>query len=928
MRTLLWMVGLTASCFAQSPMVLNSIAGGNFFSPPAAGPAISAPLVLPQAVAVDKTGNVFISDEYFLQVYKITPDGNLSLFAGNGASGYSGDGEKAVNAAFSGPSAMAADTAGNLYLADPKNAVIRQVNTQGVISTYAGNPNLNPGAGINGPATSFGFASPDGLATDAAGDLYVADNGQGSRTLLKISPNQNISLISGIFGFHGAPESGPAASTALDTPEGVAVDTIGNVFLVDNSYCGVYEISLALQFSQIGGKNGCGFTGDGSATGEALALPTYLAFGAPGNLYVSDTGNHRIRVIASGRMTTVAGTGVPGYNGDGIAANTAQIDAPEGIAADSAGNVYFAERGGRRVRKIDTQGMIHTIAGVGAALPVGDGGLATSAQLISPVGLVSDGKGTFYIADQSTDTIRKITPDGKIATIAGTGIAGYNGDGIAAKQALLNQPYALALDALGNLYVSDSLNNRVRMITPQGIIQTVAGTGVFGYNGDNMPANTAQLATPGGITFDTQGNLYIAEIDNHRLRKVSNGVITTIAGVNAHTSQVPDTDDGDGQSAAGADFVFLYGVAVDSAGNIYTADQGSLRVRKIGSDGIIRAFAGKTYTSIGNGTGGDGGFASNSILNGASQVAVDAAGDVFITGSDRIREVTTDGLIHTPAGGGTTIAYGNGQIASLVSIGTPRQVWPAPDGTFYLAAESNAAIFHYVTGQISRQGVQNVADLSSPGYISPGEIIVMYGSGLGPATLTGPTFTSSSTAFPTSIAGTQVLFDGVAAPLLYVQSGAIALVVPFEVNSGTTHVQVSVNGTMTNEVDMSVHDYAPAMWPSIVNADGTINSPGNPAHAGDVITFFVTGAGQTSPALTDGQFVNDAMHLLTAKVQALIGNGLGNIVYAGAAPDSLAGQMQIVVQIPANSPLKSNVGVLLLIGGQPVTPLVTSIAVQ
>lgn len=308
-------------------------------------------------------------------------------------------------------------------------------------------------------------------------------------------------------------------------------------------------------------------------------------------------------------------------------------------------------------------------------------------------------------------------------------------------------------------------------------------------------------------------------------------------------------------------------------------------------------------------------------MDGASQVAVDSKANVYITGLDRIREVTTDGIIHTPIGGGSETAAGNGQLATSAGFAAPGQVWPAPDGTVYVAAGNNAAVFQSLTGQISREGVQNVADFSNPGYISPGEIVVMYGNALGPATLTPPTFAPDATAFPTEIAGTQVLFDDTPAPLFYVQSGIIALQVPFEVAQagGVTHVQVSVNGSVTNEVDMHVEADAPGIWKSAVNADGNINSPSSPANRGDVISLYITGAGQTTPPLTDGQFVNDNTHLLNAKVQVLIGNDLPGIIYAGAAPYSVAGQMQIVFRIPDDAPTGGAVPIVMLVGGVPAT---------
>jgi uncharacterized protein (TIGR03437 family) len=912
MRTALLILCSATGIFAQPTPVLETLAGGNTLSFPAnTVSAISATLVSPFGLASDPAGNLYVSDTYLSQVFKITIDGKIAVFAGNGTSGYSGDGGPAAQAELTNPVALALDANGNLYIGDSYWAVIRMVDLRGIIHTFAGNPGaVQPGDG--GPALQARFLSPDGLAVNSAGDVYIADSDPRSDTIREVDTSGIVTKIAGEYGFYGDPGNGLSTVSSLFAPGGLAVDSRGNLYFADTEACGIWQISPSFNMTQFAGDGNCAFDGDGAATGHALDNPAYLTFGSGGNLYVTDVGTQRIRVIGQNQMSTVAGTGAPGYNGDGIPAAKAQLEFPEGIGADSTGNVYFAESYGHRVREIDTQGVIHTVAGVGANLPLGDGGAATSAVLLQAQGIVSDRKGGFYVLDSKTSTVRSISPNGAITTVAGTGLAGYNGDGIPATQAQLYSPFALALDAQGNLYISDSGNNRVRMINAQGIIQTVAGTGAFGFNGDGIPANQAELARPEGITIDPYGDLLICDIDNHRLRIVAGGMIGTIAGNKGQTDQVPPTDSGDGMSALTASFVFLYGVAVDPAGNVYTADEGTNRIRKIGTDGIIRPFAGES----GNvGTTGDGGPATNATLNYPYQIATDGNGNVFISCDDRIREVTTDGIIHTLIGGGSEPQKGSGQIATAVALQfVPYQIWPSPDGSLYIA--DVASVLHYVPGQISREGVQNVANFAGGGTVAPGEIIVMYGSSLGPAALTTPTFTSSPTAFPTSIAGTQVLFDGTAAPLLYVQSGLIALVVPFEVAGKTvTHVQASINGTPTNQVDLGVVPVNPGMWPSAVNADGSINSASNPARAGQVVSFYLSGAGVTNPALSDGQFVEDSTHLLAATVQVTIGGQSVQPVYAGAAPDSIAGQVQITVPIPSGTTPSIAVPVTVTVGG-------------
>ena len=324
----------------------------------------------------------------------------------------------------------------------------------------------------------------------------------------------------------------------------------------------------------IAGTGEFGFSGDGGpATQAQIVAPLGVAVDGAGNLYIADSDNRRIRKVDSaGTITTVAGTGEFGFSGDGGPATQAELYRPYGVAVDGAGNLYIADSDNRRIRKVDSAGTITTVAGTGEFGFSGDGGPATQAQIGYSRGVAVDGAGNLYIADRFR--IRKVDSAGTITTVAGTGEGGFSGDGGPATQAQISAPYGVAVDGAGNLYIADSDNHRIRKVDSAGTITTVAGTGEFGFSGDGGPATQAELYRPRGVAVDGAGNLYIA--DRFRIRKVdSAGTITTIAGTGEGGFS------GDGGPATQAQISAPYGVAVDGAGNLYIADTGNVRIRKV-----------------------------------------------------------------------------------------------------------------------------------------------------------------------------------------------------------------------------------------------------------------------------------------------------------------------------------------------------------
>ena len=450
-----------------------------------------------------------------------------------------------------------------------------------------------------------------------------------------------------------------------------------------------------------------------AATSANLNLPYSVAVDSVGNVYIADTNNHKIRKIdSSGIMTTIAGTGTSGYlaTQDGGAATSAQLNNPEGVAVDSAGNVYIGDYGNHRIRKVDSSGIISTFAGTGTAgyVATQDGGPATAARLNYPKALAVDSAGNVYIADSKNHRIRKINSSGIISSIAGTGILGYvaTQDGGAATAAQLNFPRGVAVDSAGNVYIGDSNNNRVRKVDSSGIISTFAGTGTAGYvaTQDGGPATAAQLNGPYELAVDSAGNVYIADTVNNRIRKVnSSGIITTFAGIAGNGGF-----SGDGGLATAALFNGILGVAVDSAGNVYIADSGNKRVRMVlgpgspANNGNITTIAATITIADTVGYSGDGILATSSKLNNPYGVAVDSAGNVYIadTLNSLIRKITADGKINIFAGLGYD-GYNNpiSIIANSTPIFNPYGMALYSDGSLYFSDNRN-----YIIRKITADG--------------------------------------------------------------------------------------------------------------------------------------------------------------------------------------------------------------------------------
>jgi sugar lactone lactonase YvrE len=400
-----------------------------------------------------------------------------------------------------------------------------------------------------------------------------------------------------------------------------------------------------------------------SATKTEISLVDGIAADNKGNVYIAMRDNNIIsRIDLKGNMTTYVGTGSSGFSGDGGKATEARLNVPAGLAFDKRGNLYIADRSNNRIRKVDTRGIITTIAGTGTAGFSGDGGPATQAQLNLPSGIALDGKGNIFISDRSNNRIRVIDSSGKIRTYAGSGKDGFKGDNGPALKASIDRPFGIALDRKGNLYIADRRNNRVRKVNKQGIITTVAGDGGFFFMGDNGPAYRASVAAPTGVAVDDQGTLYIADRGNNRVRAVdSQGMISTIVGTGQQSYN------GDSEVARDTNLHLPFGVAMNPEGKLLVIDRSHYRIRSVDlKRGTVKTIAGNGHKMF----AGDGGPATGATLSFPHGIAVDKDDNVLISdkGNYRIRKIAPDGIIHTIAGNGIRGNIGDDMPAMEASI--------------------------------------------------------------------------------------------------------------------------------------------------------------------------------------------------------------------------------------------------------------------
>ena len=692
------------------------------------GTAVQARLRVPTSVAVDGAGNLFIADKDNHRIRKVDSSGIITTVAGSGVAGFGGDGGSALNAQLAHPWWIAVDGSGNLFIADSGNYRVRKVDLSGVITTVAGSGERGYG-GDGGPAVQARLDYPTGIATDGAGNLFIADHN--NHRVRKVDPSGIITTVAGTEeGGYGG-DGGPAVQARLQNPTGLAVDDDDNLYIADQYTHRIRMVNPYGVITTVAGSGDSGFSGDGGPAVQArLNYPTGVTVDGAGNLFIADKDNHRIRMVdSSGVIATIVGSGEIGFSGDGGSAVLARLRFPIDVAMDGAGNLFIADHRNDRIRAVNIKlpmepatppvgpttppvgpqptadGTITTLAGNGESgggfgSPAGDGGPAVDAQLDQPEGVATDGAGNVFIADTGWRRVRKVDSSRIISAVAGKGSGGrFDGDGGPAVDAEISKAEDVAADGLGNLYIADTENSRIRMVDSSGTISTIVGPRSVvrtssGFRGDGGPATEARLFRPLGVAVDSSGNLYIADTQNHRIRKVdSSGIITTIAG-SGSTGFGNGGFSGDGGLAVDARLYAPSDVAVDGEGNLYIADLANNRIRKVDASGIITTIAGNGPVGDFGSYGGDGGPATQGQLNYPYSVAVDSGGNLYIADrrNHRVRQVDSSGTITTIAGTGEYGFGGDGGPAVLARLNFPSGLALDTDGNLYIADRDNNRI--------------------------------------------------------------------------------------------------------------------------------------------------------------------------------------------------------------------------------------------
>jgi uncharacterized protein (TIGR03437 family) len=760
-----------------------------------------------------------------------------------------------------------------------------------IIQTVAGSDD----SGDGGSALSAALSQPEGIAVDSTGNVYFAD--AAVHRVRKFTTNGLIQTVAGtgVAGFSG--DGGPASAALLNQPYGLAFDASGNLYIADLGNARVRKVGTdgTIQTVAGGGTLPATSTGQGGpATSTQLAQPRDVALGADGSLYISDFGANQVyRVTTDGTLSLMAGTGVAGFSGVATSALLAQLNAPAGLAVDPTGELYIADSGNNSVRKV-YNGVIITVfntpAPTGVALD-STGMLYVAAAsyfgtLLQPIpGIASardvtvDPSGDIFLT--SGAFVSEIPSGGILTTLAGSGTSPFfGGDGGPATAAQLYSPSGIAVDSNGNWYIADTSNNRVRMVTPTGVISTFAGTGA-----------AAQLNAPSGIAIDASNNLYIANTGNNDVLEITPaGAMTTIASqlnnpvsvaVDMHGSvYIADSGNNrivrvaaDGTASTFAKIIGPLAVAVDTAGNVYVAD--ASQIWSVASDGTAGSLV-KGLTS-------------------PSGMAIESDGTFVIadTGANVIRQLSPSAVLTAIAGTGTSGFSGDGGPALSAQLSAPSGIAIGANGTLLVADSGNNRIRSLTPSEAAPDtatvAVVNGASLAA-GPIAPGEIITIFGTGFDPA-------------------NTQLLVAGGSATLFYTSATQLNALAPGSLTPDSpTTISIVVDAVTVATSSVPVVTAAPGIFTTgatgqaaALNQDGSLNSSMNPADRGSIVSIYATGQGTG-----------------TGNVTLTIAGYSAPLSYAGPAP-GFPGLMKINAQIPCG---------FLPPGNQPVTLSIDGISSQ
>lgn len=536
------------------------------------GPATSAQINRPYFLTFSPSGELFFSDYNNNRVRKISTDGTIMTVLGTGSSTYSADGLQATSSAHGSPNGIAFDNEGSFYVSSVDRNRVRKVLSNGLTVTFAGT-GAATSTGDEGPATLATLNAPTGIGFNSYGELFVAE--KNGNFIRKISTDGIISTFGGT-GTSGTSTVGSLVNATSMKP--IMVKAVGtDVYVAEYSVGVVRRISSDGVVRHFVGAPPPTGSLDGPASSATFNKPAYMAFDAQKNLYISDMTSNRIRKLSTnGIVSTVAGNGSAAFSGDGGAATSASMNTPTGIVVDSVGNIFFGDYGNHRVRKISTDGTISTVVGTGSAGFNGDNTQASNANVYGPFGLTTSTLGELIFADWGNRRIRKIDSQGNISTIAGSGTSGFSGDEGPATAASLGQVNGIVADKHGNIFITDRSARRIRKISSDGIINSVAGNGDLTTSGDGGPATAAAIGNTTSLAVDDDGTLYFTGKDSNSVRYVlTNGTIQTLAGFEAADFI------GDGMAASHSRLYAPWGLVLNSDGNLIVADQFNDKIRII-----------------------------------------------------------------------------------------------------------------------------------------------------------------------------------------------------------------------------------------------------------------------------------------------------------------------------------------------------------
>jgi hypothetical protein len=726
------------------------------------GTGIGASFNSPQGPAMDSAGNLYVADFSSATIRKITTAGVVTTIAGTALSTGTIDGT-GVAARFLKPSSVAVDSSGNLYVTDSGNHTIRKITSAGVVTTFAGKAGT-PGILDTATGVTALFNNPRSVVVDSSGTLYVADSN--SNTIRKITSAGSVSTLAGKADTFGSTD-GVGSAARFNFPTSLALDASGNLYVADGLNRVIRKVVVSTgAVTTLAGSVGVVGKADGTGTAATFSNPVGIAVDSSGNVYVADYTNQLIRKVTSaGVVTTIAGVaGMPGaLDGQGYNSTPALFSSPVGAAVDGSGNVYIADSGNNAIRKVKSSGEVSTFAGSSGSVGWA-GGNGTSASFNTPGGIALDPTtGDFFVADTVNHLIRKVTKTGEVSIFAGTAAVAGSADGLGTA-ASFNLPSAVAVDNVGNVYVADYDNNTIRKITPAGQVSTFAGAAGIQGSADGVGTTAARFNHPRGVAVDSGGNVYVADFGNHTIRKIGTdstvltwagttgsagsadgslnigrfngptgvafdkstgtllvtdsnnstirqvtvaGAISTIGGVAGTASNV----DGAGTAAR---FDHPTGLAVDAAGNLYIADTRNHTIRKAptptsssgGSGGGTGGGSGTGGTggSGSGGTGGNGGTGGSGGSTGTGTgFVLHPSGVAFGTGSvlfyiadtanNCIKAVSADGTFTV-----TVFAGKNGSAGSTDGTGTaalfngPTAMVADSAGNLYVCDTGNATI--------------------------------------------------------------------------------------------------------------------------------------------------------------------------------------------------------------------------------------------